>query len=445
MGMLPAIHGEAQQLFGDALQHHVAGRLDLAVSQYQLALGKDPNLADAHNNLAVALVTQGRVDAAAVHFEKALSLQPDSAEGHNNLANWLATQGRMEKASEHFGRAIAIRPDYAEAHFNRAEIRTFQMGDAELAELQRLAARADLPVTALPYVHFALGKALEDTKDFGRAFEHLRFGNEAKRRQIPYDEAGADAIFRQTAAVFNEALFARLGGAGHRSEMPIFVLGMPRSGSTLVEQILANHPQVHAAGELADFDQSMGATLSTSMDALALGLLGRMYVGRLEAMSGGKARVVDKLPGNFLNIGWIRLALPNARIIHTTRDPIDTCLSCYSKLFTASQYFSYDLGELGRHYRRYSALMSHWRSVLPEGSMLDVAYEDVVDDLEGQARRLVAYCGLPWDDRCLDFHTAKRAVVTASAAQARQPLYRTSVQRWRRYEAELAPLLAALQ
>jgi hypothetical protein len=180
------------------------------------------------------------------------------------------------------------------------------------------------------------------------------------------------------------------------------------------------------------------------LDGAALRRIAEAYLARLPALADGKVRIVDKLPGNFFHVGLIRLILPNARIIHTVRNPIDTCLSCYSGLFTAGQHFSYDMAELGRYYRRYSDLMAHWRSVLPPDAILDVAYEDVVDDLEAQARRLIDYCGLPWDDRCLSFHKTVRRVKTASAVQVRRPLYRSSLQRWRRYEAGLGPLLQAL-
>ena len=172
--------------------------------------------------------------------------------------------------------------------------------------------------------------------------------------------------------------------------------------------------------------------------------LGQAYLASLPTLADGKTRIIDKMPGNFLNIGLIRLILPNARIIHTVRDPVDTCVSCFSRLFATGQYFTYDLAELGRYYRYYRELMTHWRSVLPAGAMLDVSYEDVVDDLEEQARRLIDYCGLPWDDRCLSFHKTSRPIATASNVQVRQPLYRSSVARWRRYEAYLQPLLAEL-
>jgi hypothetical protein len=230
----------------------------------------------------------------------------------------------------------------------------------------------------------------------------------------------------------------------------VFVLGMPRSGSTLIEQILASHPQIHGAGELEHPSGTAGAIpflfpeSVLSLDGGALARMGESYVARLPPRTDGRRLTVNKLPNNFLYIGLIRLILPNARIIHTVRSPLDTCLSCYSTLFTSGQLFSYNLRELGRYYRGYDELMAHWRSVLAPDAMLDVAYEDVVEDLEGQARRLIDYCGLKWDDRCLSFHKTRRAVHTASAVQVRQPLFRSSIDRWRKFQAGLGPLLDEL-
>ncbi len=314
----------------------------------------------------------------------------------------------------HYDRAIAAAPDNAEAHYHRAEIKTFAAGDADLRALEALARRDDLRADRTPFIHFALAKALEDIGDFTRALEHLRKGNGAKRRQIHYDEPAAVRNFQRIRAEHFEA-------TSDPSVVPIFVLGMPRSGSSLIEQILASHPQIQGGGELHG----------------RWGVDGQTWLAGLPALAAGKVRIVDKLPENFLRVGLIRRMLPNAKIIHTVRDPMDTCVSCYSKLFTTGQYFSYDMAELGRYYRLYGELMSHWKSVLPAESMLDVVYEDVVDDLEGQARRMIDYCGLPWDDRCLSFHKTVRPVKTASAVQVRKPLFRSSLQRWRKFEAGL--------
>jgi tetratricopeptide (TPR) repeat protein len=432
------------------------GRINEAVPHYERALALKPDYANAHNNLGFTLDKQGRPDDAVAHYERALAINPDHAEAHNNLGNIRKDQGRFEDAMAHYGRAIAISPDYAEIHYNRSEIKTFHRGDADLAALESLAERHDFSANQAAHIEFALAKALEDSGDCARAFEHLRKGNALKRRQIDYDEQSAFKRFQTIPTVFDSSLLERFRRHGDLSSAPIFVLGMPRSGSTLIEQILASHPQIHGAGELNDLESAACGELNAAdrpvpfpeyiaaTEGAILRRIGQAYLSRLPVPAAGKVRIVDKLPGNFLNIGLIRLILPNARIIHTVRNPIDTCLSCYSKLFTSGQHFSYDLAELGRYYRGYSELMTYWRSVLPADAMLDVSYEDVVDDLEGQARRLIDYCGLPWDDRCLSFDKTNRTVRTASAVQVRKPLFRDSLQRWRKYEAELTPLLQEL-
>jgi tetratricopeptide (TPR) repeat protein len=425
-----------------------------ALAQFNRALEVNPDHADAHCNLGTALATQGRSVEAATHLARALELNPRHADAHNSLGNICKDDARFDDAMAHYGRAIAIRPDHGEAHFNRSEIKFFHRDDAELAALEALARRDDLPVRTAIHVHFALAKALEDAGDYDRSFEHLRVGNTLKRGQVGYDEIRGIGLLRRIAAVFDCALLDRFQGEGDPSTVPVFVLGMPRSGSTLIEQILAGHPRIHCAGELPDFEAAASSVLRGSdlypecvpaLDGATLRRIGKSYLDRLPALVDGKIRIVDKLPGNFLNIGLIRLFLPNARIIHTMRRPIDTCVSCYSKLFTSGHHYTYDLGELGRFYRGYSELMDHWRSVLPPGAMLDVSYEDVVDDLEGQARRFIDYCGLPWDDRCLSFYNNCRPVRTASAIQVRQPLFRSSLERWRKYERGIGPLLEELE
>ncbi|MGH7248946.1 MAG: sulfotransferase family protein, partial [Pseudomonadota bacterium] len=254
--------------------------------------------------------------------------------------------------------------------------------------------------------------------------------------------------------IFTAELIAAKSGGGEPSRRPIFVLGMPRSGTTLVEQLLASHPAVHGAGELAALGDVVLRAPSQSirypesvplLDGAAMRAIGAEYLERLAAIAPQRERVTDKTPLNYYFVGLIHLALPNAVIIHTMRDPVDTCVSCFSTLFRLrEQPHAYDLGEIGRYYVRYRRLMAHWHRILPEGRILDIRYEDVVDDLERQARRIVAHCGLPWDERCLSFHRTDRPVRTASAAQVREPIYRSAVGRWRAYAEWLNPLLTEL-
>lgn len=316
-------------------------------------------------------------------------------------------------------------------------------------------------------LHFALAKALADVGDDEGSFGHFLEANELKRAELDYDEAKALRVFDDIRTVFSAEFLRAREGNGHASELPIFIVGMPRSGSTLVEQILASHPRVFGSGERVDFSailRSMGADRPAAM--FPRGVLGftrsdfldlaKSYLGRMEdAAAAARSRdpsafgvtldrITDKTLNNFFCVGLIHLALPNARIIHTRRDPVDSCLSCYSRLFGSKLSFTYDLGELGRYHRAYQALMEHWSSVLPAGAILDVQYEDVVDDLEGQARRLIAHCGLEWHDACLAFHETRRPVKTASVGQVRQPIYRSSVKRWRPADDVLRPLLDGL-
>ena len=289
--------------------------------------------------------------------------------------------------------------------------------------------------------------------DHVRAFDHYRRGAAHKRSLIVYEEDKALDLFRRTAETFDAEVFRRYAGMGVTGRAPIFIVGMPRSGSTLVEQIMASHPMVYAAGELKVVDKIIREMVSpdaapfhgfpAALNPEFLKCLGQAYLAGAPPEAKGR-RITDKMPFNFFFLGVIRLMLPDAKIIHTMRDPIDTCVSIFTTLFTEGNEFSYDLTELAHFYRGYSDLMAHWRAVLPAGFMLDVRYEDVVADLEGQARRLLDHCGLPWDDRCLAFHRNERPIKTASYAQVRKPIYRNAIGRWRRYGEALEPLLRGL-
>jgi hypothetical protein len=303
-------------------------------------------------------------------------------------------------------------------------------------------------------LHFALAKAYDDTGEYERAFDHLAQANAIKRRQMVCDESAELAKMHRVAQVLTPAFISSKAGQGNPSDRPIFIIGMPRSGSTLIEQVLASHPRVFGSGEQRTFGDAVNFFIQPdgpeypdivpNLTAGQLNALGSAYLSRMATLVRDDRKFTDKMPANFNFAGLIHLALPHARIIHVGRNPLDTCLSIFATNFGDPLAFAYDLGELGRYYRAYERLMEHWRRVLPEGAMLEVRYEDVVADIEAQARRIVDYCGLEWDDACLAFHKTSRPVRTASVAQVRQPIYKTSVERWRPYERHLGPLLEAL-
>jgi hypothetical protein len=345
---------------------------------------------------------------------------------------------------------LEANPRCASAWTNRADLKTFGADDPDIGRMEALlGAQGIVEFKDRMALHFALGKAYLDHVDSTRAFRHFQEGNRMKRATFTFDIDATTQWMMDIAATFTPALLAQLAGQGDGSNMPIFVLGMPRSGTTLVEQILASHREVQGAGELraaqrlvdglGDYPAAM-----TRLTGADLALLGEAYLASVRPLSGGRARVVDKMPANFLHAGLIHLMLPNARIVHCRRDPVNTCLSCYTKLFGAEQAFAYDLVELGRFHRAYQGLMDRWRLVLPPSRFIEVDYEAVVADMEGEVRRLIAFLDLPWDDACLDFHNTVRPVRTASANQVRRPIYRSSTGRSKAHAAHLGPLLVAL-
>ncbi len=419
------------------------------------ALALSPRDADVLNAMGLIRQEQGRLDEARDFFQRAIAAKPDLPDAHNNLGNLLKEQGDLAEAHDAFIKAIELNPREAGFFVNLADAKKFSEGDAHLAAMESLARDMDklAPLSALR-LNFALAKAYDDLGRHDDAFRHMREGNRLQRGRIQYDEAATFDLFDRIRGVFSKELIAASADGGNPSDVPVFVLGMPRSGTTLVEQILASHPQVQGAGELHDLDgvvAAAGGASGTAFPECAAMLgaermreIGAAYVDRLRRHSPSAARITDKMPSNYFFIGLIHLALPNARIVHVMRDPVDTCLSCFSKLFNGEQNHTYDLAELGRYYRHYAELMAHWRAVLPAGRMLEIRYEDVVADVEAAACALVAHCGLPWDARCLAFHEHRRPVRTASASQVRRPIYRSSRGRWRVYREHLHPLLVSL-
>jgi tetratricopeptide (TPR) repeat protein len=431
---------------------------DASIQAYRRALGLNPKHGLSWNNLGAALEKKGDIEEAETAYTRAVALNPLHYEAQNNLGAIYSAQGRLEEASRCFDEAIKANPDFSEAHFNLSSLKTYHEDDPHLIYLERnLGKAASMPEKARIRYWFALGKAREDVGRFDEAFAAYAEGNRLQHALLPYDEDKANEMLKRVMATFSQEFFAARRPASpdlNGSKAPIFIVGMPRSGTTLLEQILSSHPSVHGAGELMDMNEVIMSAAGTDkcfpdfvpgLTVEDFARMGATYRGRVWKLAPDALRITDKMPANFFYIGMIRLMLPNAKIIHAMRDPMDSCFSNYARLFNDTMEFAYDLGTLGRYYARYITLMQHWHEMLPQGSILDLRYEDMVADTEGQARRILDFVGLPWDDNCLAFHENKRHVKTASVAQVRKPIYKTSVARWQRFEKHLQPLLDIVQ
>jgi predicted Zn-dependent protease len=364
----------------------------------------------------------------------------------------------LHDAIEAYRKSIALRPSFGEAWFSLANLKTFRFSAEDIAAMRAQTAREDLTRADRLQFEFALGKALEDARDFAASFTHYARGNALRRAEVLYDSAANTRFVQRTETLYTREFFADRAGSGCQAPDPIFIVGLPRAGSTLLEQILASHSQVEGTRELPDipgfaielgaierpgeppaFPQSVGR-----LSRAQLAELGERYLAQtLPNRTLGRARFIDKMPSNFFNIGLIHLILPNARIIDARRSPMDCCFANFKQHFQAGVWFSYSLQDIGRYYRDYVRLMTHFDGVLP-GRVHRVQYERVVADIEGEVRRLLDYCGLPFEEKCLRFHETRRVVQTASSAQVRQPLYSDSIELWRNYDAWLDELKEAL-
>lgn len=446
---------EARQALGSVLQ--VLRRHGEAAEAYRLVLAAEPDHVDTLVQYGRVLQSLDRHGEALAHLARACELRPDP----NTLLRYgdaLQESGRIDDAAACYRHAIGLAP--ADPRGYLALFRTMQPRPDDSYLAAALALDQDdarLDEHGRMTLHFALGRALSAIGREADAFRHTVAGNALQRLMNHYDEAAALGALQRTAAIFTPELIAARRGAGSDTALPIFIVGMPRCGSSLTEQILASHPAVAGGGERSDLghaiDAVCGADSPAYPDLMArLSLeqqrqIGDRYAGLLARVvppdRPGVTRVTDKRLENFALVGLIHLVLPRARIIHVRRDPLDICMSCFTTLFAEVPYAS-DLGELGRYCGAYLRLMAHWRSVLPPDAMLEIDYEALVDDARGQVARMLDYCALPWDEACLAFHQTERPVRTASMAQVRQPLYRSSIGRWRPDDETLRPLLDGL-
>jgi tetratricopeptide (TPR) repeat protein len=445
---------EARTGLGDVLYR--LDRTEEAIEQYKKVLATAPTFSKALNNLGNALHLLGRSEEGVAYFRRALAIDSSDLKTNKDLGRALIALGKFDEARAFLEKAMALSPRKAGCFDALVRYSHITADDQHFAAMRKLAANpTSLSRIEQIDLYFALGKAFADVGEHQQSFDHILAANALKRRQIKFDEETSLEYFERIRNVFASQLLRDKAGLGDPSDSPVFIFGMPRSGTTLIEQILASHPKVFGAGELREVEKlaarirgPAGPSYPDRVPAMSADELRRFGASYIEAVRGKAAqaaRITDKMLGNFLFAGLIHLALPNARMIHARRDLRDVAFSCFSLHFEIGHYHTYDLAELGRHCCAYAKLMQHWRTVLPEGAILEVQYEELVGDLEHQARRIVSHCGLEWDDACVRFYETERSVRTASAAQVRQPIYQNSIGRWRPHEARLQPLLRELE
>lgn len=446
----PEVLGRLATLCGQTDRQAEALRL------WRQAVAADPGSIEAAVGLAGCYERAGRIEQALDAYRRIVRRWPRNVPARYLLGNLLKAQGRFDEARSLYRQVIEERPDYTQAHFTLAGIHRYRdRADPHVATMLSLLQSGALPDERRVHLAFALGKAFDDLQDYREAFRHFELGNRLRRETFHYEIESDAELIGNIIATFNRDAIDRLRVAAQGSGRPIFIVGMVRSGTSLVERILASHPTVFGAGELEHaFALGVRSFLDPAIrrqfrpldtyPADAFEAFGRDYLAKLDALETTAPRVTDKLPFNMMMIGLIRAALPNAKIIHCVRDPRDTCLSVYRQNFATDNYrFAYELETIGRFHNLYRRLMRHWHEVYP-GAIHDICYESLVRDPEPEVRRLLAACDLDWNDGCLRFHATPGVVTTASFYQVRQPLYADSVGSWRNYEEFLQPLLRVL-
>jgi tetratricopeptide (TPR) repeat protein len=467
------LHADAEILLGRAVELEPASdgaRFALASALFhqqkaaealphlERLLAAAPDTAPYRNLMAASLALAGEFDRALALYEGLLGAYPKQPQIWLNYGHALRTVGRADEAAAAFRRCIVLDPGLAEAYLGLANLKVAVFTEAELAAMRAAAARRDLPSEARAQLSFALGKALEDAGDYAASFERYADGARLRRATSPYDADDFTRFVDASIELFTPDFFAERSGFGAEADDPIFIVGLPRSGSTLIEQILASHSAVEGTMELPDigfaarrlgwldprapppgYPRSLAA-----LDASAAKALGEGYLAatRLQRRL-GRRLFIDKMPNNFQHLGLIKLMLPRSRIIDARRHPLGACFSAFKQHFAQGQSFTYDLADLGRYYRDYARLMAHFDTAMP-GRVHRVIYEDLVEDTEGQIRRLLACCGLDFEPACLAFYENDRAVRTVSSEQVRRPIFRDGLEQWRRYEPWLGPLKNAL-
>jgi tetratricopeptide (TPR) repeat protein len=428
---------------------HELGRHADSVHAFSRVTELEPLNASGWTALGNARAFAGDVEQSREAYLQAVALDPRAPGAQMGLGHVLKTLGDQAGSLRAYRAAIAAKPDFGEVYWSMANLKVFQFEDAEVEAMEEQLKRSDLPESADIHFRFALGKAWEDRGDFDRAWHYFDTGNQKQRKQVFHDPVMVEHRHDQIIEVFNREFLEQHAGAGDESPAPIFIVGLPRSGSTLIEQILASHSQVEGTQELPTLthlvsqigryrrDRKQYPYAVRDLKAKNFRAIGRQYLDEAATYRfTAKPRFTDKLPNNFSHVGLIHLILPNAKVINARRHPFDSCLGAYKQLFGKGQHFTYDMSELADYYRKYHETMQHWHRVLP-GKVLDVHYEETVTDLEAQVRRILEHCGLPFEEGCVRFHETDRAVKTASSEQVRQPIYTRALGYWRHYDRHL--------
>jgi tetratricopeptide (TPR) repeat protein len=431
--------------------------LNDAIDCFNQALRINPADKNAYLGLGNARSAQGNLDQAVSAYQKAIAIDPLYEKAYKELGKAFGDHGEIEKALTANRKALEINPEYAKAYLPLSKNKKFTEYDDDIRAMESLFSKKGISDEDSSNLAFALGKAHEDLGNFDQSMEYVIKATRLKRNSYDYSISESEEEFDRTKEVFSSEFFSNHPDSGDPDRTPIFILGMPRSGTSLVEQILASHPDVYGAGEIKDLAKVL-ASIGTpdkehqcgiipdgllELVAGAFADLGKQYIARIRKYSANAKFITDKMPHNFLQIGFVRAILPNARIIHCTRDPMDNCLSIFKTRLKNGHGYADNMSELGQYYRMYLELMDYWRDTLP-GFIYDQSYEDLVRSQQEQVSKLLQHCGLDWDDACLDFHKTRRKVKTASNAQVRRPIYNDSVQLWTRYEKQLEPLRAAI-
>jgi tetratricopeptide (TPR) repeat protein len=447
----PARHNYAMVL-------HRQMKAEQALAQVDLLLKDDPKNPSTRALRAAILVRIGEYHQAIAAYEVLLAEYPTMPKGWMSYGHALKTVGRSEESIAAYRKSIALLPSLGEAWWSMANLKTFRFTPEDVGAMRAALARTDLADEDRQHLDFALGKALEDIGAFEESFTHYACGNALRRQSVEHDEEEAAEFVRRSKSLFTREFFEARAAAGSQAPDPIFVVGLPRSGSTLIEQILASHSQIEGTMELPDImalarklspkgqrgDPTAYLDALPALDGAALRVLGEDYIRRTRIQRKlGRAFFIDKMPNNFHHIGFIHLILPRAKIVDARRHPLGCCLSNFKQHYAHGQVFTYELGEIGRYYRDYVELMAHYGAVLP-GRVHRVFHENMVEDPEREIRALLAYCGLPFEEACLNFHQTDRAVRTASSEQVRRPIFSEGVEQWRNYEPWLGPLKDAL-